>query len=126
MKKIIPLLLVFCGMLASCLEKDKYASSLDGVHVDNQEFTSSASQKVIEVNSSLTGVYAQAIDMSTNSLANWLTVEVSPQKLTISATENITVADRSAKVTLSTIRNGEHYRCRPFRQSDPEHHFGLR
>ena len=103
MKKLIPLLLVFCGMLASCLEKDKYASSLDGVHVDNQELASNASQKVIEVNSSLTGVYAQAIDMSTNSLANWLTVEVSPQKLTISATENITVADRSAKVTLSTI-----------------------
>lgn len=103
MKRLYFLFFALCVLFAACVQKENYPSPLEGVHIDNQSFTSESSKIIIDVNSSLANVQAEVIDTETDEPADWLKVDVARQKLTLTITENLSVNERTAQVTLYTI-----------------------
>lgn len=89
-----------CGILASCMKDQQFPSPLEGVYIDNQAFSSDAVKQKIETQSALTGVSAKVEDLDTKDVADWLIVTIAQKSITLTLTENISVNDRMASVTL--------------------------
>ncbi|UKK50998.1 Ig-like domain-containing protein [Prevotella sp. E13-17] len=100
MKKILFPLLVVLGLFLSCVEHEDFPSPLEGLHIENQTFSSAGVQKTINVDNVLTDVMATVIDTKTKYPANWLDVKINQKAIALTLMENITVSDRTACVTL--------------------------
>lgn len=100
MKKILFPLLVVLGLFLSCVEHEDFPSPLEGLHIEDQTFSSAGIQKIINVDNVLTDVMATVTDTKTNYPANWLDVKINQKAIALTLMENITVSDRTACVTL--------------------------
>lgn len=100
MKKLLFLLFIISGLFTSCVEQEKYPSTLDGLRIEDQTFSSAALKTVINVNTTLTDVMVTVIDTKTTYPANWLDVDINGKTITLTLMENITINDRTACVTL--------------------------
>ena len=100
MRKVLFPLLVLLGLIASCVEHEDFPSPLEGLHIEDQTFSASATQTIIKVDNVLTDVMATVIDTKTNYPANWLDVSINQKAIALTLQENITVSERTACVTL--------------------------
>lgn len=100
MRKVLFPLLVVLGLIASCVEHEDFPSPLEGLHIEDQTFSASATQTIIKVDNVLTDVMATVIDTKTNYPANWLDVSINQKAIALTLQENITVSERTACVTL--------------------------
>ena len=103
MKKYSSVLLLLFLLLTSCMEDHSNDSPLMGVSISNVVLNSYETQKVIEAQSTFTGIFARTTDLSTNQEATWLKVTLSKGKITLNLEENISIQDRQANVTLYII-----------------------
>ena len=102
MKRIVFVFLtvVAACVLASCVKDIAYPSPLEGISVEDVTVEADTTKKVIKINSPLRDVEGKAIDMSTGREAEWVLVDVSDRKVTLTLTVNTTILDRQAEVTL--------------------------
>ena len=110
MKKFSSVLLLLFFLLTSCMEDHSNDSPLMGVSINNVVLNSYETQKVIEAQSTFTGIFARTTDLSTNQEATWLKVTLSKGKITLNLEENISIQDRQAKVTLYMGPNRDNVR----------------
>ena len=110
MKKYSSVLLLLFLLLTSCMEDHSNDSPLMGVSISNVVLNSYETQKVIEAQSTFTGIFARTTDLSTNQEATWLKVTLSKGKITLNLEENISIQDRQAKVTLYMGPNRDNVR----------------
>ena len=80
---------------------------LDSLTIEPQNLSSESGRHIIHTDRLLTNIRALAIDDSTAQKANWLTIAVAGDSITLTTTAHTQQADRTATVTLYLPNHGD-------------------